>query len=157
MEVYVHSAIHGQCIDGHIYFCSMNCLQNVSHPEVRGLDLFIDFSLNYNRTLLRIFYSRPCVEKPHNLINSPLSPRPPGERTQGHKFVVSCWRFWIPEGIPTSTTNSSYTYIIRRRRWTEYGRRKVWEVSTVRIFFANTAKPLRGRTTQPIREGPTYN
>ena len=59
------------------------------------------------------------------MINSPLSPRPPGGRTQGHKFVVSCWRFWIPEGIPTSTTNSSYTYIICRRRWTENGRRKV--------------------------------
>ncbi len=41
--------------NGHIYFWSMNCLQKVSHPEIRDLDLRMDFSLNYNRTLLRIF------------------------------------------------------------------------------------------------------
>ena len=32
--------------NGHIYFWSMNFLQNVSHPEIRGLDLFMDFSLS---------------------------------------------------------------------------------------------------------------
>ena len=66
---------------------------------------------------------------------------PLGPLVRGPKDINSWCHagdFWIPEGIPTSTTNSSYTYIICRRRWTENGRRKVWEVSIRRGYFLLT-------------------